>query len=122
MPKIKSILERIKQSPKEIIEMRFQFARYIFGIVVFAYFFVYLMNVGGFYWGYFTLDRLAIITYHLYSLVIITTFWFAYASIEYIILTHTSLKSPMIRVIVGIICLILALPPLLIHTGLISFS
>lgn len=112
----------MKQNPKEVIEMRFQFARYVFWIVVFLYFFVYLMNVGGFYTSFLSLDTLAILTYHLYSLLVIATFYFAYASIEYILLTQTKLTSPIIRIIIAGICFILALIPILIHTGIISFS
>lgn len=122
MLKIKSILERMQNHPKEIIEMRFQFAKHIFWLVAFLYFFAYLMNVGGFYTSFLSLDTLAIAVYHLYSILIVVTFWFLYSCFEYILLSKNPNSKVIYRIIFGVICFLMAIPPILIHTGIISFS
>jgi hypothetical protein len=84
MIKIKDIHERLHKNPKEYTELRFLLARRVFVIIVAAYFTSLLFTVWGFYWwSILTIPVLSTFTYHLYSLVIIVSVWFAFSVGEY---------------------------------------
>ena len=84
MIKIKDIHERVHKNPQEYNELRFLIARRIFIIIVAAYFTSLLFTIWGFYgWTIISIQTLSLITFHLYSLLIIVTVWFAFSVGEY---------------------------------------
>lgn len=84
MPKIKEIHDRLIKNPAEYSGFSFLIAMRIFLLVAALYFFTRLMTVGGFYLPFLSLSGVSMLSYHLYSLLIIAMIWFGFAWTEYI--------------------------------------
>lgn len=83
MPKIKEIHDRIKKNPSEYTDIRFLVAQRIFITVAALYFLSFLFTVGGYYFPWFKLEALSMMTFHLYSFLVIATVWFGFSIAEY---------------------------------------
>ncbi len=85
MEKIKDIYERLHKNPSEYTDMRFLVARRVFITIVTLYFTSLLFTIGGYYFLWFDLKILSMITFHLYSLLVIATVWFGFSISEFFI-------------------------------------
>lgn len=121
MSKIKEIQSRLTQNSWEYSRIRFLIAKQIFVFVVTFYFLAYLFTVGGFYFGPISLDTLAKITYHSYSLLIIATAFFGFSIAEYAVSLHFGDKK-FLLIIAGIFFAIFAIFGLSTHLGFIGAS
>lgn len=119
MSKIKEIQSRLTQNSWEYARIRFLIAKQIFVFTVALYFLCYLFTVGGFYFGPFSIDTLAKITYHLYSLLIISTAIFGYSIVEYAASLHFPDKK-IVLIIAGVIFAIFGIFALSVHLGFLS--
>jgi len=117
---IKDVFTRIKKTPKEYTTVRFAVAKRSFAFVVSLYFLAYLFTVGGFYFGPVTLTHLSAATYHLYSLLVIATMWFAYSLVEYIVYIYAPEKK-WILIAMGVFVSLVGASMLAVHLGLLSF-
>lgn len=86
--KLARIAERISKTPQEYQEFRFRIVQRVFIVVAAGYFVVQLFTIWGFYFSFLPLGFLSALTFHLYSLVLITSVWFAFAFTEKFI-AHT---------------------------------
>lgn len=93
MPKIKDIHDRLRKDEKEYSSVSFLIARRVFIIVVSMYFTSLLFTVGGFYTPLVSLEALSMITFHVYSLLVIATMWFGYSFIEYAVYLYAPSKK-----------------------------
>lgn len=114
MSKIKEIQSRLTKNPEEYRVLRFVIAKQVFIINVTLYFFAYLFTVGGFYFGPLTIDSLAIIRYHLYSLLIISTAFFGFSLAEFL-LNKNGNTNKIGLIIVGILCVLFSAFALIAH-------
>lgn len=114
MSKIKEIQDRLLKNPEEYSSIRFLVSKQIFVINAALYFLVYLFTVGGFYFGPFTIDSLAIICYHLYSLVVISVAFFGYSLVEYFT------DNKIVKIVSGVIFALFVSIALAVHVGLIG--
>jgi len=85
MLKIKDIHDRLLKDPAEYSGFAFLVAERVFLIVATAYFFSLLGTIGGFYLSWISTATISMLTYHLYSLLIISTVWFGFAWSEYLV-------------------------------------
>ena len=76
MSKIKEIHSVLTKNPSTYAHLRFLVSKQIFALSFSLYFLSYLFTIGGFYFGPLTVSHLTIITYHLYSLLVISTAFF----------------------------------------------
>ena len=83
MSKIKELIEKIKKNGTEYNDLSLLISKRVWLIVASLYYLSFLFTVGGFYFGPFTLDYLSMITFHLYSILVIATAWFSKAPCEY---------------------------------------
>lgn len=113
MSKIKEIQSRLLKNPSEFASIRFSVAKQIFAMSAALYFLVYLFTVGGFYFGPFSLDSLAILRYHFYSLLIISVAFFGFSLIEF--LTDNKIAKISAALFFGIFAII----ALLFHVGIL---
>lgn len=120
MSKIKEIQLRLQKNPIEYTSLRFLVAKQLFALSFTLYFLSYLFTVGGFYFWPFTLDTLAVIRYHLYSLLVVATVFFGYSLIEYLVSLYMPEKKilTLVALIIGILFWGAVLA---IHLGLLSF-
>lgn len=116
MSKIKEIQERLTKNFWEYAKVRFVIAKQIFVFTVTLYFLSYLFTVGGFYLPFLSLDTLAKLTYHLYSLLVISTAFFGYSLIEFFIGSHFPEKKIWLF-IAGWIATIFSIFALAVHLG-----
>ncbi len=93
MSKIKDILEKMKASPKDYHDLSLLVAKRVWLIIVSLYYLSFLFTVGGYYYGPLSLDILSLITYHLYSVLVIATAWFSYSLCEYAIVIYAPKQS-----------------------------
>ena len=85
MPKIKDIHERIHKNPSEYTNMRYLVAQRVFITVATLYFLSFLFTVGGYYFPWLSIETLSMITFHVYSFLIIAFVWFGFSIAEYFI-------------------------------------
>lgn len=85
MSKIKDIYERIHKNPSEYTDMRFIVARRVFITITAMYFTSFLFTVWGYYFSWLDLKTLSMITFHLYSFLVISVVWFGFSISEYFI-------------------------------------
>lgn len=85
MPKIKEIHDRLIKNPSEYTNIRFLVAKRVFITIATLYFLSFLFTVWGYYFWFITIDTLSLITYHLYSLLIIGFVWFWFSIAEYVV-------------------------------------
>jgi hypothetical protein len=83
--KMTEIQTRLTKDVGEYHEFRFRIVQRIFIITVACYFVAYLFTIGGFYFSIFSLGVWSALTFHLYSLVIIATVWFAFGFAEHFV-------------------------------------
>jgi hypothetical protein len=83
MSEIKDIIEKLKTNGREYYDLHLRIAKRVWLIIASLYYVSYLFTVGGFYFGPFSLENVSMITYHLYSVLVIATVWFFYALCEY---------------------------------------
>lgn len=83
MSKIKDILEKIRANGNEYHELHLLITKRVWLIIVTLYYTSYLFTVGGYYFSFMTIDNLAMITFHLFSVLVIATAWFFYSLCEY---------------------------------------
>ena len=76
MIKIKEIHERLVKNPDEYRDIRYLVSKRLFAVSASLYFLVTLFTVGGFYFRFLSLNTLSMLSYHLYSLVVIATVFF----------------------------------------------
>lgn len=119
MSKIKEIQSRLEKNPTEYTYLRLLVAAQIFSTSFALYFLVFLFTIGGFYFWIFSVDTLAIIRYHLYSLLVLSTAFFGYSLTEYLVAIYFGNKK-IITLIVGIFFVLFSLFALSTHLGLIS--
>ncbi len=78
MPKIKEITERLEKNPTEYTDIRFLMAKRTVAFFLMLYYLVFLFTIGGFSLGPLSISGLAVIAYHLYSVLAIVIAWFFY--------------------------------------------
>ena len=83
MQKIKEIYDRIHKNPSEYTNMRFLTAQRVFITIVAMYFISFLFTIGGYYFPWLDIKTLSMITFHLYSFLVIATVWFGFSIAEY---------------------------------------
>jgi hypothetical protein len=88
MPKIKDISDRLVKDPGEYSALSFLVAERSFLIVTSLYFFTLLATVGGFYLSWISTATISMISYHLYSLMLIMMVWFGFAWSEHVVYIH----------------------------------
>ncbi len=88
MPKIKDIHDRLVKDPGEYSALSFLIAERVFLIVTSLYFFTLLATVGGFYLSWLSTEMFSMMSYQLYSLMIVTMVWFAFAWTEHMVYIH----------------------------------
>ena len=88
MSKIKDIIEKMQATGNEYNDLHLLIAKRVWLIVASLYYLSYLFTVGGYYFGPITLDHLSMITFHLFSVLIIATTWFFYTVCEYGIIVY----------------------------------
>lgn len=120
MIKIKEIHAQLIKNPDEYRDIKYLVSKRIFAIVVSLYLLATLFTVGGFYFWFFSIHTLSMISYHLYSLVIIATIFFWYNILENIVSIYVPEKRWVLAVF-GILLLIFWIAALIAHLGLLSF-
>jgi hypothetical protein len=108
MPKIKDISDRLVKDPGEYSALSFLVAERTFLIVTSLYFFTLLATVGGFYLPWISTETISMMSYHLYSLMLIAMVWFAFAWTEHVVYIHAPGKrwiSFVILVILSVLVL-----------------
>ncbi len=93
MPKIKDIHERIHKNPAEYNDIRFLVARRMFITVVTLYFLSFLFTIGGYYLPWMSIETMSMLTFHLYSLLIVATVWFGFSIAEYMVVLYAPLHN-----------------------------
>jgi hypothetical protein len=88
MPKIKDISARLAKDPGEYSALSFLVAERAMLIVTSLYFTTLLTTVGGFYLSWISTQAISMISYHLYSLMLITMVWFGFAWSEHTVYIH----------------------------------
>jgi hypothetical protein len=88
MPKIKDISDRLNKDSGEYSALSFLIAERAFLLVTTLYFLTLLATVGGFYLSWLSTTVISMISYHLYSLMIVTMVWFAFAWSEHVVYIH----------------------------------
>ncbi|MBP9780287.1 hypothetical protein KBD33_06775 [Candidatus Gracilibacteria bacterium] len=83
MQKIKEIYDRIHKNPSEYTNIRFLTAQRVFITIVALYFTSFLFTIGGYYFSWFDTKSLSMLTFHLYSIMVISTVWFGFSIAEY---------------------------------------
>ncbi len=83
MSKIKDIIEKMQASGTGYNDLSLLVAKRVWLIVASLYYLAFLFTVGGFYFGPITLDQLSMVTFHLYSILVIVSAWFFYSLCEY---------------------------------------
>lgn len=106
MSKIKDIHDRLIKDPGEYSAFSFLVAKRVFLIVTTLYFFSLLMTIGGFYFSLISIEWISMISYHLYSLLLIAFVWFGFAWAEHMVYIHAPGKrviSFMVLVLLSIV-------------------
>lgn len=118
MLKIKDILENMKLNGTAYHDLNLLISKRVWLTIATLYYFSYLFTVWGFYFGPVSLEYLAMVTFHLYSVLVIATAWFFYSLCEYGIVVYFPQKKWLIiaPIIIGIIATIIAL---LTHLGIL---
>ena len=118
MLKIKDIIENMKLNGTAYHDLNLLISKRVWLTIATLYYFSYLFTVWGFYFGPISLEYIAMITFHLYSVLVIATAWFFYSLCEYGIVVYLPQKKWLILfpIIIGIIATIIAL---LTHLGIL---
>ncbi len=106
MSKIKDIHDRLIKDPGEYSALSFLVAERSFLIVTSLYFFTLLATVGGFYLSWISTETISMISYHLYSLMLIGMVWFGFAWSEYIVYIHAPGKRWISFIVLGFLSII----------------
>ncbi len=83
MVKIKDIRERLLKNPSEYLEIRLIIAKRTLALFLFLYYTSLLFTIGGFSFLFMTIERLAVLTFHLYSILVVVVAWFLFSLFEY---------------------------------------
>ncbi len=83
MSKIKDIIEKMQVNGRQYNDLSLLIAKRVWLIVATLYYLAFLFTVGGFYFRPFSLDSLSMMTFHLYSILVIASAWFFYSLCEY---------------------------------------
>lgn len=104
MAKIKDIVVKMKTNGTEYQELSFLVSKRVWLAIATLYYVSYLFTVGGFYFGPVSLDYFSMITFHLYSVLVIATAWFFYSICEYSIAMYVPGKKWLLvfPIIIGI--------------------
>ena len=104
MAKIKDIVVKMKTNGTEYQELSFLISKRVWLAIATLYYVSYLCTVGGFYFGPVSLDYFSMITFHLYSVLVIATAWFFYSLCEYGIAMYVPGKKSLLvfPIIIGI--------------------
>ncbi len=118
MSKIKDIIEKMQVSGTTYNDLSLLVAKRVWLIVASLYYLAFLFTVGGFYFGPITLDQLSMVTFHLYSILVIASAWFFYSLCEYSIAVYLPTRrwTIAIPIVIGIAFTAIAL---LSHLGII---
>lgn len=119
MSKIKEIASIFAKNPDGYHKLRFLVSEQIFILGFSFYFLAVLFTIGGFEFGPFDKSKLAIITYHLYSLLVVATGFYAYSLVENFQAKYASEKK-FLSIIALIIITIISGGILAVHLGLFS--
>lgn len=93
MSKIKDIIEKMQSTPRDYHDLSLLVAKRVWLLIASLYYIAFLFTVGGFYFGPISLDQLSMITFHLYSILVIATAWFLYSLCEYGIMVYAPARS-----------------------------
>ena len=118
MSKIKELIEKIKNNGTEYNDLSFLISKRVWLVVASLYYLAFLFTVGGFYFGPITLDYLAMITFHLYSILVVATAWFIYSLCEYGINIYVPERKWLLIVAI-IFCASFTIIALTSHLGII---
>lgn len=118
MSKIKDIIEKMKANGTEYLDLRLLVAKRVWLIVASLYYLSFLFTVGGYYFGPISIEQLSMLTFNLFSVLVIATVWFFYSLCEYAINVYFPNRHWLILfpIIFGII---FTAGTLLIHLGII---
>ena len=119
MSKIKDILEKIRSNGNEYHILRLLVAKRVWLIIATLYYLSYLFTVGGYYFSFLSIENFSMITFHLFSVLVIATAWFFYSLCEYGVAIYAPNKKwlSVFPIILGILFTSIAL---LVHLGFIS--
>lgn len=106
MSKIKDIQARLLKDPREYSGFTFLVAQRAFLLVVTLYFMSLLGTVGGFYTSFLSLKTLSAISFHAYSLTILTAIWFSFAWSEYMVYIYAPNKRWLSFAVLGVTSII----------------
>ena len=84
MVKIKDIRERLMKNPEEYLEIKLTIAKRTLAFFFFLYYTAFLFTVWGFSFFFVTIEMIAALTFHFYSILVIVMAWFLFSLIEYI--------------------------------------
>ena len=118
MSKIKDIIEKMQVSGHEYNNLSLLVAKRVWLIVASLYYLSFLFTVGGFYFGPFTLGQLSLLTFHLYSILVVASAWFFYSLCEYMVIVYLPTKR-WIGIFAIFIGFIFAGVAILAHLGII---
>lgn len=93
MSKIKDILEKMRTTGNDYHILRLLIAKRVWLIIVSLYYLSYLFTVGGYYFSFLSIEDLSMITFHLYSVLVIATMWFFYSLCEYGVAIYAPTKK-----------------------------
>lgn len=93
MTKIKEIVDKMKLNGTEYHDMNLLVSKRVWLFFAMLYYLAYLFTVGGFYFGSVSLEVLSMITFHLYSVLVVATVWFFYSLCEYVIVVYFPKKK-----------------------------
>ena len=118
MSKIKDIIEKMQSSGTGYNDLGLLIAKRVWLIVASLYYLAFLFTVGGFYFGPITLDQLSMVTFHLYSILVIASAWFFYSLCEYGVAVYLPSRRWTLAIAI-VISLAFTAIALLAHLGII---
>lgn len=119
MSKIKEIASIFAKNPDGYHKLRFLVSEQIFILGFCFYFLAVLFTIGWFEFGPFDKNKLAVITYHLYSLLVVSTGFYAYSLVENFQAKFTPEKK-FLSIIALFFIVIISGWILAVHLGLLS--
>jgi len=114
MPKIKDIHNRLLKDPKEYSAIVLLVAERIFLTTTTLYFLSMLGTIGGFYLSWLSQETLSMLTYNLYSLLIVSVIFFGFSWTEHMVFIYAPEKR-WISYIALVILLLIGLLALYVH-------
>lgn len=117
MPKIKDIIENMKLNGTEYHDLNLLVSKRVWLIVATLYYLSYLFTVWGFYFGPISLEYLSMITFHLYSVLVIATAWFFYSLSEYAVMVYFPQKKWLIFIPI-VVWVVVTITILVAHIGI----